>query len=112
MVTKRYYYGFSHSHGANMCRQPEYKNGAYISHRAGQMFRFSSKQERDRWVDSGSSFYNERDFREAVASNDPELRRMIAMDNDRDTPLRWAHMDEYIPFPDEPGYGYNCEVFA
>jgi hypothetical protein len=48
--------------------------------RCGRYYSFATRGERDRWVASGSQYRSERDYREAIPSSDPELRRLLTAD--------------------------------
>jgi hypothetical protein len=45
--------------------------------RYGNYVRFHSKADRDEWVSLGAAFRGESNYREAIKTSDPELKKLI-----------------------------------
>ena len=56
----RKYYGFSHRYGQETCDSSGYS--------IGNIMIFSSRKERDEWVDDGPAYSSEPGFREELSS--------------------------------------------
>jgi hypothetical protein len=68
----KHYYAMSWSHGRAAC--------ANTGNRYGVEYYAFSRKERDEWCEDGGDFTSSPNWREAVKSNDPELRRAIKSD--------------------------------
>lgn len=69
--SKRAYYAFSHAYGGLTVNSNS-------GERIGDYYVFDSKQSRDQWVgESTAEYVTDKGYREAIGSNDTELRRLL-----------------------------------
>ena len=63
---------------------------ANTGRRYGTYYKFPSRAARDKWVEEGGAYRTGPNWREAIPTNDPELRAMIRRDSNRE---RWEGLE-------------------